>query len=180
MINRHYFYAQPMYMVYAEMFAMYLLWTLGMMILRGKAKRIVAAVFAVFAVGLIVFFTVWGRESKSRELSLIPFISFVNAKTQPEFYRTMYMNVALFIPLGLSLPYALPDKIKHKVLLTVGVGFVISVGVEAYQYFFSAGRCETDDVLMNTLGTFFGANSFLLHNFIFRLIRRLKYRRKHD
>ena len=170
-----------MYMVYAEMAAIYLIWTLGMMILRGKVKRIVAAVFAVLAFGVIISFTVSGRApGGDTQVSLIPFISFFYAKKQPEFYRTLYMNMALFMPLGLSLPFALPEKVRHKVLLTVAAGFILSVSVEAFQFFFSAGRCETDDVLMNTLGAFVGATSFLLHNLILRLIRRLTYRRKHD
>lgn len=168
-------------MVYVEMAAMYLLWTLGMMILRGKVKRIVAAVFAVLAFGVIISFTVTGRTfGGTDQVSLTPFITFFRAKKQPEYYRTLFMNMALFVPLGLSLPYALPGKIRHKALLTVAFGFLLSAGVEAYQYFFSAGTCETDDVLMNTLGAFVGATSFLLHNLIFRLIRRLTYRSKHD
>ena len=70
------------------------------------------------------------------------------------------MNMLLFLPLGLSLPFALPQKWKCKALLSAVAGFLLSVGVEAIQYFFRIGDCETDDVLMNTLGMLIGTSSF--------------------
>ena len=108
---------------------------------------------------------------------MIPFISFINAKTQPEFYRTMFMNVLLFLPLGLSLPFALSEKMKHKVLISILCGLILSVLVEVLQYVFRLGRCETDDVLMNTLGVLIGVTSYLLCGLI--AVCRNKYRKKH-
>lgn len=168
---RHSFYVQPMNWVYLEMAAMYLLWTIGMLVVRGKAKRLVGVICAVLSVGLILSYTLIGRKGGG-DLSLIPFITFVNAKTQPELYRTLFMNVFLFLPLGLSLPFALPKKLRHPVLFTMAVGFFLSVTVEGIQFFGSLGRCETDDVLMNTLGTAAGASSYLLQNGILTWIRR--------
>lgn len=166
----HDFYVQPMNQVYIETIAIYVIWTVAMFLLRGKARRIVGVIGASLAVILILAFTVLGRSSETaKDISLIPFISFVNAKVQPEFYRTMFMNMLLFMPLGLSLPYALSDKLKHKALLTILVGAVLSVVVEAAQYVFSLGKCETDDVLMNALGVLIGVTSYL----IFRTARRV-------
>ena len=166
----HDFYVQPMNQVYIETIAIYVIWTVAMFLLRGKARRIVGVIGASLAVILILAFTVLGRSSETaKDISLIPFISFVNAKVQPEFYRTMFMNMLLFMPLGLSLPYALYDKLKHNALLTILVGAVLSVVVEAAQYVFSLGKCETDDVLMNALGVLIGVTSYL----IFRTARRV-------
>lgn len=156
--------------VYIETIAMYVIWTVAMLLLRGKAKRIVAIVGAALAVGLIIMFTVLNRSSDgTREISLIPFISFQNAKVQPEFYRTMYMNVLLFMPLGLSLPFALEQKIKHNILWTIVFGAGLSITVEVLQYVFCLGRCEIDDVLMNTFGVIIGLTSYLLISIIKKL-----------
>lgn len=157
------FYCQPMDHVYIETAAMYIIWTVAMLLFRGKARVIISVIAAVLSFGLICLLTVHGRtRGDGNELSLIPFISFANAKIQPELYRSMYMNMLLFLPLGLSLPFALQGKIKHCVLISIAIGFLISVGVEAVQYLFCLGRCETDDVIMNTLGVLIGTTSFLL------------------
>ena len=149
--------------VYVETIAIYGIWTVAMLVLRGKARRIVAGVGALCAVSLILMFTLLGRSSgEGQALSLIPFASFVKALTQSEFYRTMYMNMLLFLPLGLSLPFVLPDKIKHKALVTILIGAASSITIEAIQLIFKIGKCETDDVLMNTLGVIIGITSYLI------------------
>ena len=82
---KHGFYVQPMNAVYAETVAMYVVWTLLMLLLRGKARRAVACAGAVLAFALVILFTVSGRTGGgARSLSLIPFISFYRAKIQPE------------------------------------------------------------------------------------------------
>ena len=158
----HDFYVQPMNQVYIETLVMYVAWTVAMLLLRGRARKVVGIIGALLAFALIMGFTLFGRSNGKDEVSLIPFISFVNAKTQPELYRTMFMNMLLFLPLGLSLPYALPDKIKHKALVSITSGLILSVFVEALQFVFHMGRCETDDVLMNTLGMLIGASAYFI------------------
>lgn len=171
MINFLHFYAQPMNIVYLEMEGMYLIWLIMMLLLPKKPRLIISTICCVLSVGLILFFTIYKR-SQGGELSLIPFISFTKIKEQPEILRSMQMNIFLFIPFGLSTPFALPERLRHKVLLTVPTGMVISACVEACQYFFSLGHCETDDVIMNTIGAFVGATAFLLYTAIKKLINK--------
>ena len=163
----HEFYVQPMIQVYLESLAMYVLWTILMLALKNdRIKHVVGIIGVVCASTLIICFTILNRSSGLREYCLIPFVTFLNAKTQPEFYRTMYMNVLLFIPLGLSLPFVLPSCIKHKVLFAILIGFLISTGVEAAQFVFCIGRGETDDVIMNIAGVVIGTTSYLFCNSI--------------
>ena len=96
------------------------------------------------------------------EVILIPFYSFVEAQKQPELYRSMLMNVFLFFPLGLTLPYALPEKWNRKGLLTIFLALVFSIGIELAQYQFHLGRAETDDVICNTLGCVIGTLSYVI------------------
>jgi glycopeptide antibiotics resistance protein len=71
------------------------------------------------------------------------------------------MNVMLFLPFGMTLPFALPNGFKNKVTITVGSAAVISIVVEFIQFCFGLGLCETDDVIMNTLGAAIGTVSYV-------------------
>lgn len=71
----------------------------------------------------------------------------------------MLMNIFLFEPIGLSLPNILPKK-AHPVAATVIIAILSSVLIEAAQYCFCLGRCEIDDVIMNTLGTAIGGIAY--------------------
>lgn len=55
-------------------------------------------------------------------------------------------NIALFVPLGFIIG-------GRK---GVFIGFILSCGIEATQYFTRLGYCELDDVLNNTIGTVIG------------------------
>lgn len=122
----------------------------------------------------IAFMTVYSREAGAHKVILTPFQSFVEAKEQPELYRSMLMNVFLFVPLGLSLPNALPRR-RHPVLnvcLTILFGFALSAVVEWCQYRYGLGRCEADDVIMNTLGSAIGASSYAIERILERRLRK--------
>ena len=130
--------------------------------------KIINSILFVCYSAFVLYFTLFRRSEGSHELVLIPFYSFIEAQTNVEMYREMLMNVFLFLPLGLSLPFALPDKLKHKLIVTVLVGFLLSIAIEFSQYYFKLGRAEVDDVIMNTLGTLFGSFSYLISYFILK------------
>ena len=111
----------------------------------------------------ILFFTVATRSSYSgRATRLIPFASFVNAGYGT--YQSMWLNAFFFLPFGLSLPFLLPEKLKHKALVTIIVAVIFSICIEAAQYHFKLGLCETDDVITNTLGAALGTISYIAAN----------------
>ena len=72
------------------------------------------------------------------------------------------MNVVVFVPIGILVGIVTLQKKKEKggwkigLALTLGVGFCISVSIEALQYFFKRGFSEFDDVFHNTLGCLIG------------------------
>ena len=159
---RWHFYVQNLDMVVCEMVCMFLLWTALMMALKGKARRSVAVCAAALSLAAVLFLTILNRGSNSAtQISLTPFISFVRARKHVEIYRAMLMNVCLFMPLGLSLPFVLSEKYRHSALITIGFALLLSVGVEAVQFIFRLGVCETDDVIMNVLGASIGTLSFI-------------------
>ena len=140
-----------------------------------KYMRIIGAVLAVIALGAILYATVLSRSGSSKEVYLIPFSTFERAKIQPEFYRSMLMNVFLFVPLGLSLPFVYSGSTGKRILFTVLTGLLLSVTVEAIQYFAHFGMTETDDVISNTLGTAIGSCAYLLTLLWRKIFKRIKY-----
>lgn len=112
--------------------------------------------FSVFA----VIYATLLRTPEVSELVLIPFYSFIEAHQQPEMYRSMLMNVFLFLPMGISLPFVLDKKVRHNIICTIIMAMIFSTSIEITQYIFCLGRCETDDVIMNTLGAAVGSISF--------------------
>lgn len=165
------FIAQPLYMIMLEIIGMHAVWTYFMFLLHGKRRRYVAAAGVVLSLILIVRFTLAGRTRGGGELILMPFMTVVNAATYPEYYRSAILNAILFLPLGLSLPFALPPRFGRRVPVTVLTGMLLSVSVEAIQFFFALGICETDDVIINTFGAFLGATSWWACAGLERLIR---------
>ena len=81
----HYFYVQPMNMVYIETAVMFVVWTVLMLILPKKPRRIFAITGLCLSLLLILSLTILKRNSNgSHDVSLIPFVSFTYAKIQPE------------------------------------------------------------------------------------------------
>ena len=162
-------YIQNLSNIVIFIFLISLIWTMAAWICGrgGKAHRIWRCLNALaFGVGVagVIGVTVVFREPGELEVCLIPFYSFVEAKIQPEMYRSMLMNVLLFVPPGLSLPYLLPEKwsVKRKIWGTILCGAVLSGLMEGLQLVFRLGRVETDDVLCNAFGCVIGAAAFAL------------------
>lgn len=72
---------------------------------------------------------------------------------------TDFGNIAMFIPLGVLLPY-LCGITKFKKVFLMSLAF--SAGIEITQYITGRGLCEFDDVFNNTLGACVGFTSWRL------------------
>ena len=83
---------------------------------------------------------------------------FNSARATP--VEDLFLNIILFIPLGFLLPYAFA---KVRFWKTLGISLLLSVGIEAIQYFAQLGCCDIDDVINNTLGACIGYSCFLLY-----------------
>lgn len=86
--------------------------------------------------------------------SLMPFQIPAEAWLAEEYYRMLFMNALLFVPLGMTLVNAWnPKRSFHARLgLTVSAGFGLSLFCELVQGVFCLGTVETDDLIMNTTG----------------------------
>lgn len=127
-----------------------------------KQMRIFGSVLAVVAVAAILYATVISRDESGAGTDFVPFSTFERALLNREMYRSMLMNVFLFIPLGISLPFVYGGGTAQRIGLAILTGLLLSVTVEAVQYFGSLGMAETDDVISNTLGTLIGSCAYPL------------------
>lgn len=117
---------------------------------------------------MVLYITVFNRGIGEGEICLIPFYSFVIAQEQSEIYRSMFMNVLLFVPFGLFLPYGQEEFRRGKIKTTLLSAFFFSCFVEILQYVFMLGRAEVDDVICNVLGALVGSLSFGIYSLLQR------------
>ena len=141
-----------------------ILWA-GFSVLLYKKKVWVPINFALLSFGivLVLFITLFTRNAQqSQQIEFIPFSILEQARVYPDVYNQMILNVLLFLPFGLSLPFCLEKRIKHPILITTCLAVVLSVSVEFLQYVLRCGYSEVDDVILNTLGAFLGTLSYLI------------------
>lgn len=155
-------YRQPLRRILFWMLLLIFLWGyLGYREGRNKRWRLLNFILFAGTVAAIFYMTVYTRGEGPGEAVLVPFQSFQAAKIQPEMYRSMLMNVFLFVPIGLSLPFVL-GKGRIPEYLTVLAALAFTAGIEYMQYRYALGWCEVDDVIMNTLGAVLGTLSHCL------------------
>lgn len=165
------FYGLPINQAIGLMICLVFIWKkMDFLIATQYWKRVVWKIFnAVLAFGMIVAIlaaTISSRGGVS-ELILKPFYSLRQIPESPDLGRSMFMNIFLFFPLGLTLPFALPEKWNRKALIAILFAMVLSISVEFLQYYYHLGRAETDDVLCNTLGCAIGTLSYTLERKLF-------------
>ena len=155
-------YRQPLALILLCMLLLVFLW--GYLARRVDCCllwRLGNAALAAAMLAVIFYMTVYTRGESAVDVALTPFHSFREAKLQPELYRSMLMNVFLFVPLGLTLPFAL-GKGRLSEFFAVAAALCFCAAIELLQYRYALGRCEIDDVIMNTLGALIGTQAHRL------------------
>ena len=77
----------------------------------------------------------------------------------------------MFIPVGALLGIILN---RHRLVQTLLISIVLSLGIELLQLYLKRGFCETDDIIHNTLGCLLGFATASLTRYI------IKYLYKYD
>lgn len=158
------FYRLPLWFVITGIICTILLW--ARLSAKCKTKQgyhiiflILNACFFIFAIFLISYATIIKRPNNIQEVFFTPFLSFIEAKENPEIYRTMLMNVTLFVPLGISGAFLFPNKytLKYKISFLIITTLICSSVIECVQYIFCIGVSQTDDVICNVFGAFLGS-----------------------
>lgn len=148
------------------------IWLVLALIINNKTWGKINIFAFVIWVNIIVLITLFFRNSKEREVILIPFYSFYVAQIHYDVYNEIVLNILLFVPVGLAGSFILNDRVKKPFVFTTTLAFAFSLFIEAMQFVMMMGISEIDDVIFNTLGAIIGT----LPNFIYKII--LKYKRK--
>ncbi len=131
------------------------LWTAAAACIRGgkwSLRRAAARIFFCLYVYVVIWQAFLSRESGSRTGVDLALLSTWKASAQSKAY--VLENVLMFIPMGVILP--LVWKKGRNPAVCVLTGAVCSALIEGLQYLTSRGHCQTDDLVMNTLGTLIG------------------------
>jgi glycopeptide antibiotics resistance protein len=161
-----YIYCQPLPRLTLFIFLFIVLWGyLGYRERNSLRWRLVNAIVFLGIVAVAFYMTVYTRGESAEQAVFTPFQSFQDAKIQPELYRSMLMNVFLFVPVGISFPFVLGWR-RCSCIFTVILAALFSAGIEYLQYRYALGKCEVDDVIMNTLGALMGCIAYWLFRYL--------------
>ena len=103
-------------------------------------------VLLLIYIGCIIYMTLLFRENVLVNSNFQLFWSYRKFFTNDGTRTDILRNIWLFIPLGAILYKLYPYK---RILI---VSFLLSIIIEATQYFTGTGLCEMDDVISNSLG----------------------------
>lgn len=141
-------------------------WTVLAILIKPKHPKLWRNLNRIVLVAVVFFILYWtlGKRNPSENgASLIPFYSFIAARSSSERYRSVIANILLFIPIGLTLPFLF--RLRRPILTTILFSLVLSTSIELIQFLFGLGLCEVDDVIFNTLGAAFGTVSYILTHY---------------
>ena len=123
----------------------------------------------------IAWQTLLFRNETERTIELIPLIRLITSAPNEGILRSMAMNMFLFVPYGMFMPYVLHNSCR-RIITTVLSAFIFSFVIEVTQYIFVLGRAEVDDILCNTLGATIGSITYWLSN----TIEKRTMKKRHD
>ncbi len=116
----------------------------------------VLALFVVYMLAL-AYMTIFSRpEGHSREI-LLHFDSIHDAISLHSLkpLRHMFLNVVLFVPVGILIPLIYPEGLEY-FLYIAPLGMMLSTLIEGAQMLLHLGQCDLEDILANTLGAVVG------------------------
>ena len=174
----NYIYSRPLWLVAFCLLFLAVVWSRADEQCTVSHRRTVAWKLLNLALLLVsLLFIAWAtllRREPMAELmvELRPFSTFDRIAAQPEYVRTMIMNAALFLPLGLSAAALLPRRWPWlRIAFALLLGLAVSCGVEQLQYLHLLGTVEVDDVLCNTFGALLGGQFVLIEPLSRKLLR---------
>lgn len=137
-----------------------------------RRKLICRAIF-LLSVLLILYMTLLTREPSAdhKNMLLHPFWEYVNLFRHFDlsYAHDIFLNIALFIPFGFSVPLCFSTMKKFKLMALCAA--LVSVSIELIQLIFRLGWCEFDDVFNNTVGACIGLG---LYKIFEKILERVK------
>ena len=129
---------------------------------RIKVVSFIAMPLLAFYLSFVAKVTIFSRfPFYEPQYMLMPFWSYeAIAEGRVGLISEVFWNVVLFIPIGFL--FMLLLTFKHKRIVTVIIGFLLTASIELIQLIFHRGYFEFDDIFHNTLGTVIGIGVYLI------------------
>lgn len=137
--------------------------------LRQRINALCVIILVVFVMTVTIFI----RSRGNGELYLVPFSSLERALHSHDIYKQIALNVLLFVPLGVVLPFAL-ESTKRPVINSVCFLLMFSLMIETIQFALSIGCAEIDDVICNCLGGLIGLITYPVVNLLTTITEKKK------
>ncbi|WP_223068135.1 VanZ family protein [Paenibacillus caui] len=125
--------------------------------LLSIAIAVSAVIYAVIMLKLLIF---RGRAYGFHAYNLVPFKTINSLLMQKQhynftmWYRNLFGNIVLFIPLGIYFPLW-KSRFWHTWKLAIAVALLI-FAVECIQLLSAVGSFDVDDIILNTFGALLG------------------------
>lgn len=108
----------------------------------------------VLYVSVIYYTTIFSRKELSEyKYNYQLFWSYLADGQGSYYFKENFLNILIFIPIGMILPYVIKSCKLWYVIL---VGLTISIPIEVLQLILKRGFSELDDIFHNTLGVVVG------------------------
>ena len=120
----------------------------------------------------LLFFGYYRQMVRIESYNLVPFktikmyIIFADYFQFKIWFSNLFGNILAFMPFGFLLPIVF--KRLRNLLIVTSLSFLFSLFVETMQLTFHVGGFDVDDILLNTIGGFFGYILFKLLYILFK------------
>lgn len=166
------FYEVPMF-VYEMLLCIFCIGLIILVVWKGKKIFHLLSWLLLVEYSLLLYSsTFFFRETQGERLFRFELLWSYSA---PSMIPENIMNVVVFIPIGLLLGIVLQsswfkahesqkkqNRIRNVWLISIGIGLLMSLSIEALQFTFKRGSCDVDDIINNTLGAMIGATFWLV------------------
>lgn len=123
------------------------------------------SLFLIIFSTIIIFNLPFDFKPERYILNLQPLEWLNDRNIKQTIMKEIIPNIMIFIPLGIFIPIVF--KRMRKIYMTALVAFVITFGIEFFQYFI--GRVsDIDDLFENLLGGVIGYGIFIIFNYLFK------------
>ena len=116
---------------------------------------------------MVSYITVFSRRGRYQSEILLKFDSIEEAirRRSLEPLQHLWLNVVLFVPIGILFPMIEPRKLDQ-LSYVFPLGMLLTTLIETTQLMLHIGQCDLEDMVANTLGACLGL-------LIYRLYRRI-------
>lgn len=124
--------------------------------MKEKQRKVAYSSMGPYTI-FVLYKTVLSRKPGVTEINLkLGWTYKALIQSVPGMFSQIYLNIMLFVPIGIFGGILFLNKKKRSWLLPVGLGVILTMVIEYLQLSLHCGTFELDDILNNTIGTITG------------------------